>query len=209
MYQKVKKVLDKVIALILLIILAIPMLIVMIAIKAEDNGPVIFKQRRVGYKNKVFEIYKFRTMKINRRNNLTHEQMVTKVGAFLRKTSIDELPQLINVLKGDMSFIGPRPWIEDYYPLFTEEQKHRTDLLPGLTGLAQAKGRNSIDIFQKIEYDLEYIHNANFKLDLKIIYWTIKSIFKKEDVEITEVGIKQELEALKKFNTIRTSYKTL
>ena len=139
-------------------------------------------------------------MKIEReelKSNLSHEQMVTKVGKFIRKTSLDELPQLFNILKGEMSFIGPRPWIPEYYEWFTDEQKKRADVLPGISGLAQVKGRNGINIFRKIDYDLIYVHNISFKFDLKIILETIKTVFSKADAEISEVGIKQEINELK------------
>ena len=151
MYQHViKRLFDFILALFLLILAAIPMGIVAICIKLEDGGPVIYKSKRMGKGCKVFDTYKFRSMKVNREelhSNLTHEQMVTKVGKFIRKTSLDELPQLINILKGEMSFIGPRPWIPDYYEWFTPEQKRRSDVLPGISGLAQVKGRNGINIF--------------------------------------------------------------
>jgi len=150
MYQYFKRAIDILFALLLLIFASIPMVIVAIAIKLEDGGPIIYKSKRMGKGLKTFNTYKFRSMKTNREelhSKLSHEQMVTKVGKFIRKTSLDELPQLFNVLKGEMSFIGPRPWIPEYYEWFTEEQKKRVDVLPGISGLAQAKGRNGINIF--------------------------------------------------------------
>jgi len=125
-----------------------------------------------------------------------HNQRITKVGKFLRKTSIDELPQVINILKGEMSLIGPRPWKTEYYELFTEEQKQRCDVLPGITGLAQSKGRNGISIFDKIKYDIEYAKNVSFKMDLQIILDSIVIIFKREHAEIMQEDIKTELEQL-------------
>ena len=190
---------DFVLALILLIIVAIPMIIVAICIKVEDGGPVIYKSKRVGKNCKVFNTYKFRSMKVNREelhSNLTHEQMVTKVGKFIRKTSLDELPQLINILKGEMSFIGPRPWIPDYYEWFTPEQKRRSDVLPGISGLAQVKGRNGINIFKKIEYDLYYVDHISFVMDMKLVVETVVQVFKKTNAEISEQGIKEEIREL-------------
>lgn len=198
-----KRLFDIFLSTILLIILAIPMAIVAVFIRIEDGGPAIYKQLRMGKGVKPFNIYKFRTMKTQRKeleSDLTYEEMVTKVGKFLRATSIDELPQLINILKGEMSFIGPRPWIVTYYEVFTEEQKRRSNVRPGITGLAAIKGRNGIDIFQKIEYDLEYVDNMSFSLDLKIFFGTIVAVFKKTNAEISEDGIKDEIEDLKEQN---------
>lgn len=205
MYKYVKRFFDMIIALLLLIILLVPMIIVAICIKLEDGGPVFYKQTRIGKDLKPFKIYKFRSMKTNRKEfdgKLSHEQMVTNVGKFIRKTSIDELPQIINVLKGDMAFIGPRPWIEDYYEWFTDEQKRRNEVLPGLSGLAQVKGRNGISITEKIKYDIEYVDNMSFVLDIKLWYGTLKTILCGQEAEISEVGIQDEIEELKSENQI-------
>ena len=200
MYKGVKRIFDFLLALVLIVIFAIPMIIIAICIKIEDGGPVIYKSKRIGKGLKEFNVYKFRSMKTSREelhSNLTHEQMVTKVGKFIRKTSLDELPQLFNIIKGEMSFIGPRPWIPDYYEWFTSEQKRRVDVLPGISGLAQVRGRNGIDIFTKINYDLQYVDNISFKLDLKLVFETIKTVFSKDDAEISEQGIKEEINELK------------
>lgn len=197
MYNIIKRILDFILALILLIIFIIPMMIAAICIKIEDKGPVLFKQKRIGKDEKPFYIYKFRTMAEKRQDNMTHEEMVTKVGKILRKTSIDELPQLLNILKGEMSFIGPRPWIPEYYEWFTDEQKRRMDVLPGISGLAQVKGRNGISIFQKIEYDIEYVENISFLLDLKIMCWTLLTVLSKSNTDISEEQIKEEIRQLK------------
>lgn len=205
MYRYIKRFLDMIIALFLLIILMIPMLIVAICIKLEDGGPIFYMQTRIGKNLKPFKIYKFRSMRTNRKEfdgKLSHEQMVTNVGKFIRKTSIDELPQIINVLKGDMAFIGPRPWIEDYYEWFSDEQKRRNEVLPGLSGLAQVKGRNGISITEKIKYDIEYVDTMSLGLDLKIWYETLKTIICGEEAEISEVGIKDEIEELKSENQL-------
>lgn len=199
-YLIIKRIVDIVFASILLIVLFIPFIIIGIAIKIEDKGPVFYTQDRVGKKLKLFKIYKFRSMKTNRKelnSNMSHEEMVTKVGKFIRKTSIDELPQLINILKGEMSFIGPRPWIPEYYEFFTEEQKRRSDVLPGISGLAQVKGRNKINIFKKINYDIEYVDKISPLMDIKIIFLTIKQLFEKDEAEIAESGIKEEIQQLR------------
>lgn len=204
MYKNIiKRVCDFILALLLLVIAAIPMIIVAISIKLEDGGPVIYKSKRMGKGCKVFNTYKFRSMKVNRQelhSNLSHEQMVTKVGKIIRKTSLDELPQLFNILKGEMSFIGPRPWIPEYYEWFNDEQKRRSDVLPGISGLAQVKGRNGISIFKKIEYDLYYVDHISMWLDVKIVFETVIQVFKKTNAEISEQGIKEEIRELKEQN---------
>lgn len=203
MYLIVKRISEFLISTILLIILLIPFIIIATAIKIEDRGPVLYKQTRIGKKGKAFQIYKFRSMKTDRKelnSDMTHDEMVTKVGKLIRKTSLDELPQLINILKGEMSFIGPRPWIPEYYEWFTEEQKRRSDVLPGITGLAQAKGRNNINIFKKIEYDLDYVDNVSLFMDLKIIWLTVKEVFATTGAEASEMEIKAEIEDLRRNN---------
>lgn len=206
MYQNfIKRLLDFVCALVLLIIFSIPMICIAILIKIEDRGPIIYKSKRMGKGLKTFNTYKFRSMKTNREalhSDMSHEQMVTKVGKFIRKTSLDELPQLFNVLKGEMSFIGPRPWIPEYYEWFTDEQKRRVDVLPGISGLAQVKGRNGISIFKKIEYDLEYVKNISLWMDIKCIWLTVVTVFKKDNAEISEQGIKEEIRELKEQETL-------
>jgi len=201
MYKKfVKRILDFILALIMSIILSPVFIIVAILIKLDSKGPVMFLQERTGKNGKPFKIYKFRTMKVETEKDgvlLTHEQRMTKMGNIIRKLSIDEIPQFFNILKGEMSFIGPRPCITEYYNNFTEEQKKRVSVLPGLTGLAQSKGRNAISIFDKIAYDIEYTENLTFILDLKIIYYTIKTVFTKHGAEITQEDIKTEIECLK------------
>lgn len=200
MYLKFKRVFDLVLAILLLIIFAIPMIIVAICIKLEDGGPIIYKSRRMGKDLKEFNTYKFRSMKTKRQelhSKLSHEQMVTRVGKVIRKTSLDELPQLFNILKGEMSFIGPRPWIPDYYVWFNDNQKRRAEVLPGISGLAQVKGRNGINIFKKIEYDLQYVDNMSFKQDIAIVFETIATVFSKTNAEITENGIKEEINELR------------
>lgn len=196
MYIKVKRILGFVASIVIMLLFAIPMFVIAICIKLDSKGPIIYKQKRIGKNGKLFNIYKFRTMYTKEERNrkqLTHEQMVTRVGKFLRKTSLDELPQLINVLKGEMSFIGPRPWVKEYYIYFTDKQKQRCNVLPGITGLAQIKGRNGINIFKKIEY----VNNMNFWLDIKIAFETLRTVRDEKNAEISEVGIKEEISELK------------
>lgn len=198
MYKYVKRFLDFLLSFILLIILFIPMCIISLLIKIEDKGFSIFRQERTGKDGKTFELLKFRSMKINNNvRDFSKCDEYTKIGKFIRKTSLDELPQLFNILKGDMSFIGPRPWIPEYYENMNENQRHKYDVLPGLTGLAQASGRNGISIFDKINYDLEYVEKYSFKEDLYVVFKTIYTVLKKEDVDIGKQGIKSELDQLK------------
>ena len=133
----------------------------------------------------------------NNVRDFTKADQHTKVGTFLRKTSLDELPQFFSILMGHMSFIGPRPWIPEYFENMNEEQRHRVDVTPGLTGLAQAKGRNSISIFDKINYDLEYIDNYGFIEDIKVVFLTIKTVLTKEGADAGKSTIQNELEDLK------------
>ena len=193
-----KRFFDIVFALLLLIPLAPIMLIVAIAIKLDSKGPAIFKQVRSGKNNKEFMLYKFRSMSCNNDfYDKTKEDQVTKVGSFIRKTSLDELPQLINILKGEMSFIGPRPWVVDYAKYFTEHQMRRLEVLPGITGLAQASGRNAISILDRINLDVEYVDNINLLLDIKIIFKTIIGIIKREGFSNSKSAIHEELRTLK------------
>ncbi len=200
MYKYVKRVLDILISISLLIVFCIPMLIIAFVIWHEDKGSPIFKQLRMGKDEKPFTMYKFRTMKLNRielEGVMSHEDMVTGVGKFIRKTSLDELPQLFNIIKGEMSLIGPRPWVLSYYEWMNPIQKRRVLVRPGITGLAQVRGRNGISVHKKIEYDLEYINHFGLKYDLMIIRDTIKVVLSKENAEITESGISDELTELK------------
>lgn len=198
MYKYVKRILDLIIAITLFIIFLIPMIIISILIKLDSKGPVLFKQERTGKNGKPFNLYKFRSMAVdNDVHDFSKQDNHTKVGDVLRKTSLDELPQIINILKGEMSFIGPRPWITDYYENMTEEQRHRNDVLPGITGLAQAKGRNNITIFDKINYDLEYVQNYSFIQDVKIVFLTIKTVLSKEGADAGKGTIQVELDTLK------------
>ena len=192
MYAKyVKRILDFTLSLLALIVLSPIMLILYILVRIKLGNPVIFKQMRPGKDEKIFKLYKFRTMtdeKDEQGNLLPDEQRLTKFGKFLRSTSLDELPELINIIKGDMAIVGPRPLLVQYLEFYNEEQKHRHDVRPGLTGLAQVSGRNSLTWEEKFKQDIEYINHLTFKNDVKIIFMTIGKVFKRE-------GISQDGEA--------------
>lgn len=181
-YLVVKRVLDFIFALILLIVVSPIFIIGAIAIKLESKGPVFLKQDRLGLNGRTFKMYKFRSMVINAEKTGTGvysykgDPRVTKVGAFIRKTSIDELPQLINIIKGEMSIIGPRPTLTYHpWPLeeYTEEQKKRFNILPGVTGLAQVNGRKGLSWPERIVFDVQYSNNVSILLDTKIFFKTI------------------------------------
>lgn len=186
MYAKyIKRILDLILSLMALIVLMPLMIIIGILVRINLGSPIIFKQKRPGKNEKIFTLYKFRTMTDKRDidgNLLPDEYRLTKFGKFLRSTSLDELPELINIIKGDMAIVGPRPLLVEYLPYYTEEEKHRHDVRPGLTGLAQVNGRNAISWEEKLKYDTEYIKKISFYSDLKIIFKTIKKTIKMEDI---------------------------
>lgn len=158
--------------------------LVLLLIVANDGKPFFF-QPRPGKREKIFKVVKFKTMndkKDKDGNLLSDAERLTPVGAFIRKTSLDELPQMINVIKGDMSIVGPRPLLVEYLPLYNETQKHRHDVKPGITGWAQTNGRNAIGWKQKFEYDVWYVQNISFALDFKILLRTILKVFKSEGI---------------------------
>ena len=149
------------------------------------KGNPFFTQARPGKKERIFNLIKFRTMTCEKDENgklLPDDKRLTKYGKLLRKTSLDELPELINILKGDMSIVGPRPLLVQYLPLYNERQKHRHDVRPGLTGLAQVKGRNGISFEERFEYDLEYINNISLKNDVVIIFMTVKTVLARDGI---------------------------
>jgi lipopolysaccharide/colanic/teichoic acid biosynthesis glycosyltransferase len=170
----------------MIIIIAFPILIIVTFLLFISNqGKPFFFQLRPGKNEQLFKIIKFKTMndkKDSDGNLLPDSERLTKIGNFVRKTSIDELPQLINVLKGEMSLIGPRPLLPEYLPLYNETQKNRHQVKPGITGWAQVNGRNAIRWKQKFEYDVWYVENVSFLLDCKIISLTIKKVFKREGI---------------------------
>lgn len=180
-----KRFFDIILALFLLIIFSPIMVILYFLIKFKLDKDPIFTQSRPGLDEKIFKIYKFKTMKDLRDENgglLSDEFRLTPLGAKIRTTSMDELPQLVNVLKGDMSFIGPRPLLVEYLPLYNAEQRLRHSVRPGITGLAQINGRNAISWGKKFEYDSEYAKNLSFLMDAKIILLTIKKVINKDGV---------------------------
>ncbi|MCV3422987.1 undecaprenyl phosphate N,N'-diacetylbacillosamine 1-phosphate transferase [Campylobacter lari] len=185
MYKNgLKRVFDFFLALILLIIFLPFMVLISIVLKIVQ-GSVLFKQARPGLNEKIFYIYKFKTMSDETDENgklLPDELRLKPFGKLVRSLSLDELPQLFNVLKGDMSFIGPRPLLVEYLPLYNQEQKKRHDVRPGITGWAQINGRNAISWEQKFKYDVEYVQNCSFLFDLKIFFMTIVKVLKRSGV---------------------------
>lgn len=168
------------------LLIALPIILLCsIFIRMESPGSPIFTQERIGYKCKRFKIYKLRTMTTRTHdadgNKIRDRHRVTKLGKFIRKLSLDELPQLFNILKGDMSFIGPRPLLIRYFPYYTEEEVHRHDERPGITGLAQVNGRSDLQWEQRFALDLEYIRNISLPLDLKIFFQTVMKVLKREN----------------------------
>lgn len=182
-YQKIKRFIDFMLSLIGIIVLAPVLLLTAIAIKIDSKGKILFLQKRVGINKSHFMIYKFRTMRTDTPKDMpTHmfvdsKQYITRVGHFLRKTSLDELPQLFNILKGDMAIVGPRPALWNQYDLIEERDKyHANDILPGLTGWAQVNGRDELEIAVKAKLDGEYVEKMSFAFDLKCLILTVKSV---------------------------------
>ncbi|MBU3207619.1 sugar transferase [Clostridium algidicarnis] len=187
----VKRLLDFSLSFIGLIILSPVFMVTAIFVSVKLGRPIIFKQSRPGLNEKIFTLYKFRTMtdEKNKHGDLLPDEIrLTKFGRFLRSTSLDELPQLINILKGDISIIGPRPLLVSYLPLYNDEQKRRHDIRPGLVGLAGVRGRNAQSWEEKFNYDIEYVNNLSFKLDCKIFLLALYTVFNRN-------GVNQEGEA--------------
>lgn len=184
-YLVIKKVIDWITACLLIILTSPIMLAAIIAIKIGSKGPVLFRQKRPGKMGKIFTVYKFRTMSLESDPNgnlLPDILRMTRVGAFLRKCSIDELPQLFNILKGDMSFIGPRPLLVQYLQHYTPEQNRRHEVTPGISGWAQVNGRNTISWEEKFRYDVWYVDHISFMLDSKIVFRTIKNVIVRDGI---------------------------
>ena len=183
MYRKyIKRLLDIVVSLCGIVVLSPVYLILGILVRVKLGTPVIFKQERPGKDEKIFPLYKFRSMTDARDENgdlLSDEIRLTPFGKKLRSTSLDELPELFNILKGDMSLIGPRPLLVRYLPWYTEEERHRHDVRPGLTGLAQVNGRNALGWEERFSYDLEYVNHLTFLMDVKIICMTVGKVLKR------------------------------
>ena len=180
-----KRILDFILSLIGLVLLSPILMVISILLAIANNGNLFFFQKRPGFNERIFTIIKFKTMNDKTDASgklLADKNRLTAIGNFVRKTSLDEIPQLINVLKGDMSLIGPRPLLPEYLPLYNREQKKRHLVRPGITGWAQVNGRNTISWQQKFEYDVWYVKNLSFKLDVKIIIKTIKKIVKPDGI---------------------------
>ena len=186
-YEKyIKRILDIICALAALIVFCWLYAIVAVLVRIKLGSPVLFKQQRPGRNEKIFNLYKFRTMTDEKDENgelLPDEVRLTKFGKFLRKTSLDELPEAINILKGDMSVVGPRPLLVRYLPLYNEYQRHRHDVRPGLSGWAQVNGRNTVSWEDKFNYDVEYANHVTFAMDIKIVWKSfIQAFFKHEGI---------------------------
>lgn len=190
MYRRyIKHILDIMLSVMMLIVFIIPMIIISIIIKADNKGPVLFKQKRVGIHKRYFYILKFRTMRTDTPHDIpTHklsspDAYITRAGKILRKTSLDELPQLFNIIKGDMSFVGPRPALWNQYDLIEERDKYgANDILPGLTGWAQINGRDKLEIVDKAKLDGVYVRKQNFIFDLKCLCGTVINVIKHDGV---------------------------
>ena len=192
-----KRLFDFILALLALVILSPVLLITAILVRIFIGTPILFKQQRPGYKGRPFHIYKFRTMT----NRITHDgsllpdaERLTRFGRFLRSLSLDELPELFNILRGEMSFVGPRPLLMEYLPLYSAEQARRHDVMPGLTGWAQVHGRNAITWDDKFKHDVWYVDHWSFLLDLKIILMTAGKV-------VTREGVTQEGQATTEYFT--------
>lgn len=184
-YKYIKRILDIISSLLAIIILSPLLAATAVLVKTKLGSPVLFKQERPGKDEKIFTLMKFRTMTDERDENgelLPDEVRLTKFGKFLRSTSIDELPELFNILKGDMSVIGPRPLLVEYIPRYNEHQHRRHEVRPGLSGWAQVNGRNSISWEEKFDLDVEYVDNYSFAMDVKILFMTVLNVLKKEGI---------------------------
>lgn len=190
----VKRIIDIICALLAIMVFWWLYLIVAVLVRIKLGSPIIFKQERPGKidkktgKETIFNLYKFRTMTDKRDvegNLLPDDVRLTKFGRILRSTSLDELPEAFNILKGDMSVIGPRPLLVEYLPYYTKEERHRHDVRPGLSGWAQINGRNAIDSWeQRFQYDLEYVKNVSFAFDIKVVLKTIEKVLKRSDIQV-------------------------
>lgn len=192
MYKYVKRALDFISALFLLIILSPVLALSALLIALRHDGPILFKQERPGKDGRIFTVYKFRTMSTERYDKngreLSDFERMTRLGQVLRKTSIDELPQLFNILKGDMSFIGPRPLLKEYLELYSSEQMRRHEVLPGISGWAQVNGRNTLTWDEKFTYDVYYVDNYSFKMDMKIFMKTIANVLSQNGINSDEMN---------------------
>ena len=205
-YDKyIKRLLDIVLSGFALIVLSPVLLVTAILVRVKLGSPVIFKQDRPGKDEKIFHLYKFRSMtdaKDEQGNLLPDEVRLTKFGRLLRSTSLDELPELWNILKGDMSIVGPRPLLVKYLPLYSEEQKHRHDVRPGLTGWAQANGRNAISWEEKFRLDVWYVEHISFAVDAKTIWLTVKNVLRREGISSETAATMEEFKGTKESENV-------
>ena len=188
-YEKgVKRFLDVFLSSGAIIVLSPIFIILAICVRIKLGSPVLFTQDRPGKDKKIFKLYKFRTMTNQRDENgnlLSDDVRLTKFGRILRSTSLDELPELINIIKGDMAIVGPRPLLVEYLPYYTNEEHHRHDVRPGLTGWAQVNGRNAIHSWEeRFQYDLEYVNHVTFTMDLKVLFTTIVKVIRRSDIQV-------------------------
>ncbi|AYJ78389.1 undecaprenyl phosphate N,N'-diacetylbacillosamine 1-phosphate transferase [Aliarcobacter cryaerophilus] len=197
----IKSLFDKTLALFLIILFSPIYIVISLLIFFKMGSPILFRQKRPGYKEKIFGIYKFRTMTNEKDvdgNLLPDDKRLIGIGKFIRSTSLDELPQLFNVLKGEMSFVGPRPLLKEYLPLYNEKQKRRHDVKPGITGWAQVNGRNAISWEQKFDYDVWYVDNQSFWLDIKILWLTFLKVVKRSDISSSTSSTMEKFTGSKK-----------
>jgi lipopolysaccharide/colanic/teichoic acid biosynthesis glycosyltransferase len=200
-YGMVKRGIDFSISAVALVVLSPLFLVVAGIIKLDSPGPVFFRQKRTGKDGVEFDILKFRSMVAdNDINDKSCADKCTRVGKFIRRTSIDELPQFINVFLGQMAFIGPRPWVPEYFANMNERERGRVKVRPGITGLAAAKGRNGISIFEKINYDLEYVENYSLSMDVKVVFLSAKTVLSGKGVDAGKSGIHDDILELKTEN---------
>ncbi|MDP4551659.1 sugar transferase [Alkalihalobacillus macyae] len=205
MYRRfIKRPMDFILSLIAIIALSWLLLIVAILVRLKLGSPILFTQKRPGMNEKIFKMYKFRTMTDQRDENgklLPDNIRLTKFGKFLRSTSLDELPELFNILKGDMSVIGPRPLLVQYLPLYNNHQKRRHEVRPGLSGLAQVSGRNAISWEDKFNFDVHYVDNMSLSQDWKIIFMTLKKAFVREGINSETAATMEYFEGSKEENS--------
>lgn len=197
----IKRCLDFICSFIAIILLFPVILIIALAVRMKLGGPIIFKQERPGYQEKIFTLYKFRTMtnqSDKKGNLLPDEKRLTKFGKFLRSTSLDELPELFNIIKGDMSIVGPRPLLLKYLPYYKENERKRHSVRPGLTGLAQINGRNALSWDERFELDVMYTESICFCQDVRILLQTIIKVIKKDDILVGNEHILQDLDVERK-----------
>lgn len=206
-YEKfIKRPLDVICSLLAMIVFCWLYAIVAILVRVKLGSPVLFKQERPGKDEKIFKLYKFRTMTDERDENgelLPDEVRLTKFGKFLRKTSLDELPEAINILKGDMSIVGPRPLLVSYLPFYDENEKHRHDVRPGLTGWAQVHGRNFVNWDTRLAYDVEYVNKITFTRDVSVVFNTVLQAVKREDIAVNTNAVEPNFAAERQMRSER------